>query len=385
MELDPTKDSDLPATSNGNGLKPVSDTSGCYRKLAALFREYAGTKHLVIIQGVPDPDAISSSLALDFLGEQFDIDTTILSFNNVSHHENRALVKRLGIKLVRYSSEFDLSAYKIYSIVDSQRHQTPIDMKLEENGTKFFAFIDHHREEIAPPPALFVDVRQNVASTAAICAEYLREAFPTGLVAGDPIQSRLATALMHGLRTDTGRFTQATRFDFDAAAFLAPAVDPQTIELIERKVLTSSMLDMFENALVNRRIHDNFIFSDVGFVRATDRDAIPQVTELLLTREGTDTVLVFGIVDEKIIDGSLRTRSETINPDEFLKGFLGVSPESGRYYGGGNIRDRGGFQIPLGFFSLHEDKNLVYTMARQVIEKSFLDYIGKASDKDVVS
>ena len=82
--------------------------------------------------------------------------------------------------------------------------------------------------------------------------------------------------------------------------------------------------------------------------------------------------------DEKTIDGSFRTTSETINPDEFLKGFLGVSPESGEYYGGGNIRDKGGFQIPLGFLGLFEDKNQVYSMAKETIEKSFLAYIGKA-------
>lgn len=353
-----------------------------YRKLAPLLEEHSGCGHLVLIQGTPDPDAISSALALEFLGAQYDIDTTILSFHNVSHHENRALVKRLGIKLTRYSPEFDLSPFSIYSIVDSQRATTPIDTRLEESGVKFFAFIDHHREDANHPAAMFVDVRQQVASTASICTEYLREAFPAGLTPGDPIQVKLATALMHGLRSDTAKFLLATQLDFDMAAYLAPCVDAQVIELIERKVLTSAMLDMFENALVNRRLHDNFIFSDVGFVRSIDRDGIPQVAELLLTREGTDTVLVFGIVDEKTIDGSLRTRSETINPDEFLKGFLGVSPESGRYYGGGNIRDRGGFQIPLGFFSMHEDKNLVYTMARQVIEKSFLEYIGKTGDKD---
>lgn len=358
------------------------ETGSPYRKLAALFEEYRGTSHLVIIQGAPDPDAISSALSLEFLGAQYDMDTTILCFQHVSHHENRALVKRLGIKLVRYAPEFDLSPYGIYSLVDSQRSQTPIDVRLEEAGIKFFAFLDHHREDSSPPPALFVDVRQNVSCTASICAEYLREAFPQGLVPGDPNQVRLATALMHGIRSDTSKFLTATRFEYDMSAFLAPCVDSQTIELIERKVLSSAMLDMFENALVNRRIHDNFIFSDVGFVRAADRDGIPQAAELLLAREGTDTVLVFGIVDERYIDGSLRTRSETINPDEFLKGFLGVSPESGRYYGGGNIRDRGAFQIPLGFFSMHEDKSLVYTMCRQVIEKAFLDYIGKTEDKD---
>ena len=361
--------------------KNGSDGSHHYRRLAVQLEKFRGQSHLVIIQGTPDPDAISSALALDFLGSQFELSTTILYFHNISHHENRALIKRLGIQMTRYTSEFDLAPYAIYSIVDSQRCQTPIDTRLDENKVKLFAFIDHHREDITPPPALFTDIRPLAASTAAILTEYLREAFPSGLVPGDPIQVRLATALMHGIRSDTTKFMTATRFDFEMSAFLAPCVDSQVIDLIERKVLTSSMLDMFENALVNRRIHDNFIFSDVGFVRQSDRDAIPQVAELLLTREGTDTVLIFGIVDEKTIDGSLRTRSETINPDEFLKGFLGVSPESGKYYGGGNIRDRGGFQIPLGFFSLHEDKNLVYTMARQVIENSFLEYIGKAEER----
>lgn len=383
MEPATLKAKELSVAASPPARNGAVDTGGhTYRKLSAQFERFRGAGHLIVIQGTPDPDAISSALALDFLGAQFEISSTILCFHNISHHENRALVKRLGIQLTRYTPEFDLSSYRVYSIVDSQRSQTPIDSRLEDHHIQLLAFIDHHREDTTtPPPALFADIRPLAASTAAICTEYLREAFPSGLAPGDPNQVRLATALMHGIRSDTSRFLTATRFDYDAAAFLAACVDNQVIELIERKVLTSSMLDMFENALVNRRIHDNFIFSDVGFVRSVDRDAIPQVAELLLAREGTDTVLVFGIVDEKYIDGSLRTRSETINPDEFLKGFLGVSPESGKYYGGGNIRDRGGFQIPLGFFSLHEDKNLVYTMARQVIENSFLEYIGKAEEK----
>jgi nanoRNase/pAp phosphatase (c-di-AMP/oligoRNAs hydrolase) len=145
------------------------------------------------------------------------------------------------------------------------------------------------------------------------------------------------------------------------------------------------MLSIFEAALVNRSIHDNFIFSHVGSIREIDRDGIPQAADLLLSREGTDTVLVFGIVNENTIDGSLRTNSETINPDEFLKALLGASPDSGEYYGGGNIRDRGGFQIPLGFFSMHEDKELVYRMARELIERAFLEHIGKARYKKAKS
>jgi len=358
-------------------LKATDGNWSYSKKLTTLLEQFRGSKHLILLQGTPDPDAISSALALGFIGEHFEIESTILCFHNVSHHENRALVKRLGIKLVKYTPELDLAPFKIYSIVDSQRFTTPIDNKIEEFNIRLLAFVDHHREDIAPPPALFLDVRQNVNSTAVIFCEYLKEMFPNGLIAGDPEHVRLATALMHGIRSDTSKFNLAGRYDFEMSAFIAPCVDAQVIELIERRVLTPAMVDMFEKALVNRKVHDNFILSDVGFVRGGDRDGIPQVAEFMLTREGTDTVLIFGIVDEKFIDGSFRTRSETISPDEFIKGFLGSSPESGRYYGGGNIRDRGGFQIPLGFFGLHEDRSLIYAMTRQIIEKSFLEYIGR--------
>lgn len=370
-----TSGQELQATlaSERNGSSRGSD----YSKLRALFKKNAGANHLILLQGTPDPDAISSAMALQHLAGLFEIESTILCFAGVSHHENRTLVKRLGINLVKYTGEMELDKYSMYSIVDSQKTQTPIDRRLKEHAISLFAFIDHHREETNPPPAAFVDIRPMFGSTAAILCEYLQEEYPDGMTPTDPEHVRLATAMMHGLRTDTSRFLLATQADYAGAAFLAPCVDSQVIEVIERRVLTPAMLDMFERALVNRRTHDNFIVSDVGFVRSSDRDGIPQVTELLLAREGTDTVLVFGIVDEQTIDGSLRTRSETINPDEFLKGVLGSSPESGRYYGGGNIRDRGGFQIPLGFFGLCEDKEQIYAMTRLIIERAFLGHIGR--------
>ncbi|MCB0346019.1 MAG: DHH family phosphoesterase [Bdellovibrionales bacterium] len=364
--------------SNGAAAHSVSGRKACYAELQKLFEKYRGGNHLVILQGAPDPDAISCALALEFLGARFEIETTILAFQLPSHHENRALVKRLGINIVYWEEGFDVNQYSIYSIVDSKRFTTKLDKRLEEGGVQFLAFIDHHREDATAPNAQLIDIRPQYGSTAAILCEYLSDAFPKGLESTDPDHVRLATALMHGLRSDTSTFLRSTPMDYEAAAFLAPSVDHRTLKMIERKVLTSGVLGMFENALVRKRVHDNFIFSDVGYVRGADRDGIPQAAELLLAREGTDTVLVFGIVDEKTIDGSFRTTSETINPDEFLKGFLGVSPESGEYYGGGNIRDKGGFQIPLGFLGLFEDKNQVYSMAKETIEKSFLAYIGKA-------
>ena len=368
----------VPLKASNGTVTPVCSVKACYSELKKLFEEFRGRNHLIILQGAPDPDAISSALALEFLAARHEIETTILAFQLPSHHENRALVKRLGINIVYWEDGFDVGQFASYSIVDSKRFHTKLDKRLEEHEVQFLAFIDHHREDATTPNARLVDIRPHYGSTAAIVCEYLADAFPKGLEPSDPEHVRLATALMHGLRSDTSTFIRSTPMDYQAAAFLAPSVDHRTLKMIERKVLTSGVLAMFENALVRKRVHDNFIFSDVGYVRSADRDGIPQAAELLLAREGTDTVLVFGIVDEKTIDGSFRTTSETINPDEFLKGFLGVSPESGEYYGGGNIRDKGGFQIPLGFLGHFEDKNQVYSMAKETIEKSFLAYIGKA-------
>jgi nanoRNase/pAp phosphatase (c-di-AMP/oligoRNAs hydrolase) len=378
-----SRDDESEGISPSNGTTLVSEThlekSTHGQELISLLKEREGENHLVILQGTPDPDAISSAMALQFLGTLYDIETTILCFVKPSHQENRALVKRLGIDLLVYDeNKMDWSDYSAYSIVDSQKYYTPVDNYLEENEITFLAFVDHHREDITTPPhAKFIDIRPYVSSTASILCEYLQLAFPKGLEPADAEHTKLATALMHGIRSDTQKLVSATRLEYKAAQFIAPCVDTNVIEMIERQVLTASMLGILENALVRRRVHDNFIFSDVGYVRASDRDGIPQAAELLLQREGTDTVLVVGVVDDKTIDGSLRTRSETISPDEFLKGFLGASPENGLYYGGGNIKDRGGFQIPLGFLGRHEDKDQVYAMGLEVIEKSFLDYIGR--------
>jgi nanoRNase/pAp phosphatase (c-di-AMP/oligoRNAs hydrolase) len=135
-------------------------------------------------------------------------------------------------------------------------------------------------------------------------------------------------------------------------------------------------MDMIQKALESKQVFDNFIFTDVGFVRGEHRDGIPQAAEFLLRREGTDTVLVFGIVDGKRVDGSIRTRSDNINPDTFLKKAFGADEESHTYYGGGNIKDKGGFQIPLGLFAQSSDRETLYQMAREVVRQKFLQAIG---------
>ena len=187
---------------------------------------------------------------------------------------------------------------------------------------------------------------------------------------------RLATALMHGIRSDTMALVEASRLEFEAAAYLWPCVDQPLLKTISEKSLPPIVMDMIQKALERKQIFDSFMFTDVGFVRGEHRDGIPQVAEFLLQREGTDTVLVFGIVDGKTVDGSLRTRSDTVNPDAFLKKLFGVDEDRKSYYGGGNIKDKGGFQIPLGFLAQSPNREMLYEMTCSVVQERFFQALG---------
>jgi len=329
---------------------------------------------LILLTGYPDPDNIASGLALQYLAREHGVESRLLCFHEVSHQENQALVTKLDLDLWLYDRHADLAPYTLYAFVDSSRTETPINDLLAKKT--FLAFIDHHKKAI-DAAAEFVDVREDAGSTAGILTEYLREAHPEGLDADDHEHGKLATALMHAIRSDTRLLLEASPTDFLGAAYLWPAVDQELLRKISAQSLSPAVMDMIQAALERRRIYDNFLVSDVGFVRKEHRDGIPQAADFLLTRAGIDTVLVFGVVDGKIIEGSLRTRSDTINPDTFLRKAFGVDEERGAPFGGGNTRNKGGFQIPLGFLAQHRDREQLYRLACEVVHEKFLEAIGR--------
>ena len=353
--------------------EPASVVAKKYPELAAALERHRGERLLILLTGYPDPDNIGSALALQMLARMHDIDSALLSFFEVSHQENRAMVKQLEVELHLYDENFAVDRFSLYAFVDTQRTDTPIQEELA--GKTFLAFVDHHKK-IGEVPAEFVDVREDAGSTCAIFTDYLRDAHPEGLNPSDPEHVKLATALMHGIRTDTRQLLEADRLDFEACAYLLAAVDQPLLRKISAQSLSPAVMDMIQAALERRRVYDNFLFSDVGFVRKEHREGIPQAADFLLTRAGIDTVLVFGIVDGKTIDGSLRTRSDTVNPDTFLKKAFGID-EKKSHYGGGNVRDKGGFQIPIGFLAQHKDRDQLYRLACEVIHERFLEAIGR--------
>ena len=95
-------------------------------EFCSTLKSARGKKLLICISGYPDPDNIATSLALQWCAHTHEIETKIIYFENISHHENRALVKKLDLELEQASSDFDASKYDYFAINDSQNTKLPI-------------------------------------------------------------------------------------------------------------------------------------------------------------------------------------------------------------------------------------------------------------------
>jgi len=168
----------------------------------------------------------------------------------------------------------------------------------------------------------------------------------------DTVHVKCATALMHGLRSDTNNLMQAQECEFIAAGYLSRFYDAQLLNAVLQSARSRRVMDVIERALKNRIIKNNYSIAGVGYLRYDDRDAIPQAADFLVTEENVHTALVYGIVhdedeDIELVIGSMRTSKITLDPDEFLKEAFGQDNQ-GRFFGGGRYM-AGGFEIPIGF------------------------------------
>ncbi|MFY9573532.1 MAG: bifunctional oligoribonuclease/PAP phosphatase NrnA, partial [Blastocatellia bacterium] len=270
-----------------------------------------------------------------------------------------------------------LEQYQGTVFVDNQGTTATLTDRFTAVGVKPLVIVDHHEKQDRIQ-AEFTDIRQ-IGATATVYTEYIREGL-IDLNKSDPEHVKLATALMHGIRSETSGLIRARAEELEAASFLSRFADSSLLEDILSVKRSKQVMDVIRLALENREIRDSYSISGVGFLRSEDRDSIPQAADFLLTEENVHTAIVYGIIlkgDREMVVGSMRTSKVTLNPDEFLKEALGAT-ETGRYYGGGR-RGAGGFEIPIGFLAGIADDELVrmkWRLYDELIKKKLLAKIG---------
>lgn len=341
------------------------------RGFAEALQQAKGKHLLIALRGHPDPDGIASALAQAHIAQRQGVaKTTIAYCHELSHRENRALVKLLNVEMKKLRNIGEAEKVDFISLVDA--HDIDPDLGGAVEQIEVLTIVDHHRAH-APPRARFVDLRHDVGATATIFVEYLQELCPLSPDQDD--DRRVATALMHGLATDTDDFTLARATDFRAAAQLADICDRDLLQDLSRRLIAPSAMDVIARSLAALVVRRNFAMAGVGFVAESERDTIAQAADFLIRREDIDTVVVFGVVGDRFIEGSLRTHSPSVDPGVWLEQAFGHD-ERGKAYGGGR-RDKGGFRIPIGFLGRATDRAQLWSLVEHAARQALLRQLGE--------
>jgi len=347
------------------------------RGFAEALSAARGKHMLIALRGHPDPDGIACAITQAHLAQRLGIAQTTIGYcHELSHRENRALVKLLGLELRKIKSVREVGRVDFLGLVDA--HEVDPDLA-DASEYEVLTIVDHHRA-VAQPKAHFVDLRFDVGATATIFVEYLQEL--AALDADVEEDRRIATALMHGLATDTDDFMLARAADFRAASQIVDVCDGDLLQDLSRRLIAPTAMDVIARALQAMVVRRNFATAGVGFVSEAERDTIAQAADFLVRREDIDTCVVYGVVGDKYIEGSLRTHSPSVDPAVWLEQAFGAD-EKGRPYGGGR-RDKGGFRIPIGFLGRVTDRQQLWQLVEHAVRTALLRQSGEEPTPGVI-
>ena len=299
-------------------------------RLAQLLRAVEGAGSILILpHNDPDPDAISSAVALrHLLLEALKVESTIAYRGIVGRAENRALMRYLDQPL-RPLVDADLAGQAAIALVDTQ---PGAGNNALPTSSEVAIVIDHHTWREPTATAAYVDVRPEAGATSTILTEYLQ-------AAGLEPEPSLATSLFYGIMTDTrGLSRGAGPADTAAYLYLQPLVDTQALAQIEYAQVPASYFKSFDSTLQAARVYDGVVLAYVGLMAYPDLTA--EMARLLLRLEESRWVVCMGVYQDVLIL-SVRTESPTGGAEELVQAIVGDEGTAG---GHGPMA---GGQVPL--------------------------------------
>lgn len=258
----------------------MSNKSNLNRFLS-LFK--SSSKVLVIINA--DPDAIASAMAVKRLLWRMVSDVSIAHFNKITRPDNLAMIEYVDSGVKRLD-DIEKGKFNVFVVVDSQPSHNKAFAQFP-----FDAVIDHHPK--TDDNAAYMDVRPDYGACSTIMTEYLR----TKKIKPS---SKLAAALMLGIKTDTSDFTRnANLRDIRAFQYLYKFADNNIITKVERALLTQEDLDFLGLAIKQRKIINNRVFFHAGNI--TKPDELVVVADFFLTLAKVNWSVISGVYEKKLI------------------------------------------------------------------------------------
>ncbi len=277
----------------------------------ALYEAVAdATRILILTHNDPDPDAIASAVALQWLLQQnAQVDSHIVYKGIVGRAENKALVRHLGFPLTLLT-EAEVSQSLPVALVDTQPGAG--NNALPPTAEVAIVF-DHHplREETSV--ARFADVRPYVGATSTILTEYCQ-------AVDVEVPPAIATALFYGIKSDTmGLGRGASQSDVAAYFYLQSRVDVQSLVSIERAQVPREYFRGLVAGLQAAHVYDDVLIAYIGEMQRPDLPA--EMADLLLRLRGIEWVICMGVYDRDMMI-SIRTNRQR-GAGEIIRSIVG--------------------------------------------------------------
>ena len=313
--------------------------NGSDKKVAQLVANFQTRKTmLIVLQDYPDPDAIASAAALRLLANsQAGMSCSIAHGGVVGRAENEALVQYLDLRLHRLQ-DVEPGKYDVLAMVDTQ----------PGSGNNALApscvphvVIDHHPIRALTRSAAFTDVRSRYGATSTILYEYLA-------ACEVPIDAKLATALLYGIRSDTSDLGEsAVSADVEAYLALHPLANKRMLSKIQRGKVPRTYFRILMGALHRARTYEHCIVTSLDTL--DQPDMVGEVADLLLRTEGVTWSLCLGYHQGQVLL-SIRVTDPDVDAGKIAHRIVGKDGS-----GGGHRRLAGG-QIPIGEDEGAEDR-----------------------------
>jgi nanoRNase/pAp phosphatase (c-di-AMP/oligoRNAs hydrolase) len=288
------------------------------RRLKAMLAALEGCRRVCVLTHFnPDPDSISSAWGLQrIIASRTKAKAEVVYGGIIGRAENQSMVRLLGIELLHFNL-IDRADFDAYALVDTQpgTGNNPLP-----EGVVPHVVIDHHPDQPASAAAAYQDLREGVGAAATMIYEY-------AVTAGIRLDSRLATALFYGIKSETHNLGRGvTRADVDAYVELLPKVRKEVVSYIEHAPLTTAYFVMLDRAIKGTTIHGPLVLSILGNVE--NPDMVSECADLMLRLEHVNHAMAMGRFNGDLCL-SFRTNDPAVEAGQVLKAVVGRDGNAG--------------------------------------------------------
>jgi len=271
---------------------------------------------LIMTHDHPDPDAMASAYALQFLAaEQYEIRSRIVYGGMIGRMENQVMKRELKIPVRKLRSR-DLQGEVHIALVDTQapfaNNGCPVDKRVS-------LVIDHHPQHRKTQADLTL-IKTDYGATTTIVAEALLE---TGL----RLPRNLATAMLYGISSETQNLgREESPEDIRVYMALLPQISMRSLARIENPPRSDAYFKVVARAIQQAFHCGRMIGVHLG--RIPTPDLVSQTADFLLSCHGKTWSLCTGRYHDKL-HVSLRTSNVAAAAGRLLQDLVGTGEAAG--------------------------------------------------------